>query len=161
MGCYRVAILDENLDLSLGERSIQVLFLGRAHTGGDLLVFLPDEKLLFASEIFLHHMFSGYRTAFPGEWLLTMDRAEALYPAMFIPGHGFVDEKKILREEWFVYKNHLQVVYSQVRRLQSEGYSVDEAIEQASFGEYGDWSGADFQSPMEIRRIDAEINDEL
>lgn len=154
-------VLDENLDLSLGGHSIQVLFLGRAHTGGDLLVFLPDEKILFTTEIFLNHMFSGYRSAYPGEWLLTMDKAEDLDPDMFIPGHGFVDDRNILREEWFAYKDHLQVVYDEVRRLHREGHSVKEAIEQANFGKYGDWSGADSQGPVGIRRIYAELNGEL
>jgi glyoxylase-like metal-dependent hydrolase (beta-lactamase superfamily II) len=154
-------VLDENLDLSLGGRSIQVLFLGRAHTGGDLLVFLPDEKILFTTEIFLNHMFSGYRSAYPGEWLLTMDKAEDLDPDMFIPGHGFVDDRNILREEWFAYKDHLQVVYDEVSRLHREGHSVKDAIEQANFGKYGDWSGADSQGPVGIRRIYAELNGEL
>lgn len=154
-------VLDDNMDLSIGGHRIQVLFLGRAHTGGDLLVFLPDENILFTTEIFLNHMFSGYRSAYPGEWLLTMDKAEELDPDMFIPGHGFVDDRNILREEWVAYKDHLQVVYDEVSRLHREGHSVEEAIEQANFGKYGNWSGADSQGPVGIRRIYAELNGEL
>jgi len=154
-------IVNDRLDLKLGERDIQILFLGRAHTGGDLFVWLPDEKVLFTTEVFLNHMFSGYRSAFAREWLVAMDAAEELKPDIYIPGHGFVDSPEILEEEWFEYKNHLQVVLDEVTRLHNSGLSVDEAIDQADFGPYNDWSGADSQGPIGIRRIYAELNGEI
>ena len=43
-------IIDEREVLELGGRTIEILFLGRAHTGGDLVVHLPEEKILFMSE---------------------------------------------------------------------------------------------------------------
>jgi cyclase len=154
-------IVDDRLDLQLGERDIQILFLGRAHTGGDLFVWLPDEKILFTTEVFLNHMFSGYRSAFAREWLVAMDAAEELEADITIPGHGFVDSPEILKEEWFEYKKHLQVVLDEVTRLHKSGLSVDEAINRADFGPYNDWSGADSQGPVGIRRIYAELNGEI
>ena len=47
-------VVDNRLDLRLGGREIQILFLGRAHTGGDLFIWLPDEKILFTTEVFLN-----------------------------------------------------------------------------------------------------------
>lgn len=154
-------IVNDRLDLNLGGRDIQILFLGRAHTGGDLFVWLPDEKILFTTEVFLNHMFSGYRSAYAREWLTVMDAAAKLEPEMYIPGHGFVDSPEILEEEWFEYKNHLQVVLDEVTRLHKSGLSVDEAIDQADFGKYNDWSGADSQGPIGVRRIYAELNGEI
>ncbi len=43
-------LVEEEKVLTLGGREIRILFLGRAHTGGDLHVYLPEEKLLFMSE---------------------------------------------------------------------------------------------------------------
>ena len=154
-------LVNESHSLVLGDTSVQILFLGRAHTGGDLFVWLPQEKILFTTEVFLNHMFSGYRSAYPTEWLAAMDKAESLNADILIPGHGFVDDASILEEEWFAYKDHLQVVLDEVKRLHAAGLTVDEAIEQADFGKYGDWSGADSQGPIGIRRIYAELNGEL
>lgn len=154
-------IIDDRLDLTIGNREVQILFFGRAHTGGDLFVYLPKEKVLFTSEVFLNHMFSGYRTAFPREWIETMSRAEELDAVLLIPGHGFVDNADVLAAEWIEYKHHLQVVLDEVTRLHTEGWSVDEAIEQAEFGKYGKWSGADSEGPIGIRRIYAELNGDL
>lgn len=155
------AVIDDRLDLTIGNREIRILFLGRAHTGGDLFVHLPDEKILFTSEVFLNRMFSGYRTSYPREWIDTMNRAEEIDASILIPGHGFIDDAKILAEEWFEYKNHLQVVLDEVTRLHTDGWSVGEAIERAEFGKYAEWSGADSQGPIGIRRIYADLNGEL
>lgn len=154
-------VVDDGLELTLGERTIRILFLGRAHTGGDLFVYLPDEEILFTSEVFLNHMFSGYRTAYPGEWLDVMTRAEALDAKFLIPGHGFIDDANTLAAEWRAYRHHLTYVLDEVRRLHALGHSVDETIELADFGEYSTWSGAESQGPIGIRRIYAELNGEL
>lgn len=155
------SIVDEQKTISLGDTEIQILFLGRAHTGGDLFVYLPREKILFATEVFLNHLFSGFRSAYVAEWLTVMDRAEQLDVEMYVPGHGFVDSPAALREEWFEYKNHVQVVFDEVTRLHEAGLTVDEAIEQADFGKYGEWPDADYQGRIGIRRIYAELNGEL
>ena len=154
-------IVDDRLDLELGDRNMQILFLGRAHTGGDLFVWLPDEKILFTTEVFLNHMFSGFRTAYTREWIATMNEAEKLGADLYIPGHGFIDDRQVLNEEWHQYKDHLQVVLSEVERLHGAGLTVDEAIEQADFGAYANWSGSESQGPIGIRRIYAELNGEL
>ena len=154
-------IVDDELVLDLGGRRIEVLFLGRAHTGGDLFVWLPDEKILFASEVYLNHMFSGYRSAYAIEWLAAMDEAEKLGATLYIPGHGFVDDTEVLEEEWHEYRNHMQTVLDEVRRLHALGLSADEAIERADFGKYADWSGSESQGPIGIRRIYAELDGEL
>src|SRR5262245_34798357 len=70
----------------------QVLNLGRAHTGVDLSVYLPKEGILFMSEAYLNRVFPAMRSAYPSEWLKTLDRAIAMNARYYIPGHGFVEE---------------------------------------------------------------------
>jgi glyoxylase-like metal-dependent hydrolase (beta-lactamase superfamily II) len=55
--------------LKLGGTEIDVLFLGRAHTGGDLDVYLPREKILFMSEVFSNQIFPSMANGYPTEWL--------------------------------------------------------------------------------------------
>ena len=50
---------------SSAPKRIDILFLGRAHTGGDLNVYLPRQKILFMSEIFLNRVFPAMRSAYP------------------------------------------------------------------------------------------------
>jgi glyoxylase-like metal-dependent hydrolase (beta-lactamase superfamily II) len=155
------ALVEDRRVLELGGMEIQILFFGRAHTGGDLFVYLPEEKILFTTEVFLNRLFSGYRSSYPSEWLEVMDRAEELDVDVYLPGHGFIDDAKILEEEWEEYKRHMAVVLAEVKRLHAAGLSVEEAIEEADFGDYASWSGAGSQGPGGIRRIYAELNGEL
>ena len=154
-------LVEDRRVLELGGTEIQILFLGRAHTGGDLFVYLPEEKILFTTEVFLNRLFSGYRSSYPSEWLQVMDKAEELDVDMYLPGHGFIDDARVLAEEWLEYKRHMAAVLVEVKRLHALGLSVEEAIEQADFGEYASWSGAGSQGPGGIRRIYAELNGEL
>lgn len=59
--------------IHLGGQEFQILFLGRAHTGGDLSVYLPKQKILFLSETFLNRVFPAMRSAYPSEWLKAID----------------------------------------------------------------------------------------
>lgn len=85
-----------------------------ALTGSDLFVRLPDERILFATEVFLNHMFSGFRSAYPRDWIDTIDAAEKLNPDLYVPGHGFVDDAAVLQEEWDAHKAHVRYVYDEV-----------------------------------------------
>ncbi len=155
------ALVEDRRVLELGGMEIQILYFGRAHTGGDLFVYLPEEKILFTTEVYLNRLFSGYRSSYPSEWLEVMDRAEELDVDVYLPGHGFIDDAKILEEEWGEYKRHMAVVLAEVKRLHAAGLSVEDAIEQADFGDYASWSGAGSQGSGGIRRIYAELNGEL
>ncbi len=84
--------------IKLGGTEIQVLNLGRAHTGGDLVVYLPASKVLFMSEVYLRGLFPAMRSAYPSEWLATIDKALAMDVSLFIPGHGFTDDGPAMKQ---------------------------------------------------------------
>ena len=121
--------------LRLGEREIRILFLGRAHTGGDLVVYLPREKILFMSETFLNRVFPAMRTAYPSEWVAMLARAQAMDVEVYVPGHGFVDSPQVLREELETYRRAVDQVIAEGRRLHQMGLNADQAAAQAHFGD--------------------------
>jgi glyoxylase-like metal-dependent hydrolase (beta-lactamase superfamily II) len=147
--------------LRLGGREIHLLFLGRAHTGGDLHVYLPAEKILFMSEAYLNRVFPAMRSAYPSEWIRVIEKAQAMDVDVFVPGHGFVDSPEILREELETYRQALVAVIAEAKRLHSAGVPVEEAVTQARFGELESWSLRSSQAAIAIRRVYAELNGEL
>lgn len=147
--------------VDLGNLEAHVLFLGRAHTGGDLMVHLPAQKILFMSEAYLNRVFPAMRSAYPSEWVKMLDRALAMDVDIYVPGHGFVEDAKASREELVEYQQALKYVIGEVQRLHKLGLSVEEARKQANWGPYKDWYLADSQDLVAIRKVYEEIEGKL
>ena len=147
--------------LHLGGREIRLLFLGRAHTGGDLVVHLPREKVLFMSEAYLNRVFPAMRSAYPSEWVAMIEAAQAMDIDIYVPGHGFVDSPEVLAEELETYRRAMVQVIEEATRLHAAGVELDVAVEQAEFGELESWSLRSSQAGRAIGRVYMELNGEL
>jgi glyoxylase-like metal-dependent hydrolase (beta-lactamase superfamily II) len=147
--------------IDVGGAEVQVLNLGRAHTGGDLSVYLPKDGILFMSEAYLNRVFPAMRSAYPSEWLKTLDRAIAMNARYYLPGHGFIEEPKVAREELLEYRKALEYVIGEVRRLHKLGLSPEDARKQANWGPYKDWMLSDQQDLIAIRKVYEEIEGKL
>jgi glyoxylase-like metal-dependent hydrolase (beta-lactamase superfamily II) len=143
--------------VDVGGLSVEVLFLGRAHTGGDLSVFVPRDRILFMSEAFLNQVFPAMRSAYPSEWVATLDRALAMDVTRYVPGHGFIEAPERSREELVASRKALADVINEVRRLHGAGIQADSAARVANWGPYREWFLAAQQGPIAIRRIYEEL----
>jgi len=154
-------LVEDRTIIDMGDKEIHVLFLGRAHTGGDLVVYLPEEKVMFMSETYLYRVFPAMRTAFPTEWVDMIEAAQAMDVDIYVPGHGFVDHPSILAEELEIYQDALRAVIAEAHRLRDEGYDLGEAQERATFGDLETWSLRSSQGDTALRQIYAEMDGEL
>lgn len=70
-----------------GSREIEIRFLGRGNTRGDLVVYLPAERILATGDLVVYPV--PYATnVYPGEWVKTLDALMAIPAATVLPGHG-------------------------------------------------------------------------
>ena len=151
------AMTGDRETIDLGTISVDVLFLGRAHTGGDLMVHLPREKILFMSEAYLNRVFPAMRSAYPDEWVGVVDRALAMDVTRYVPGHGFIEEPAVSREELVTFREALKAVTGEAKRLHGLGLSQEDAAKAANWGSYKDWFLATQQAPIAIRRVYDQI----
>jgi cyclase len=82
-------VFDRELEVDLGNRLVQVRFLGRGNTAGDAVIFIPKEKILVAGDLIDHpvpYLSGGY----PTELAATLEQVERLDPQVIVPGHGDV-----------------------------------------------------------------------
>ena len=147
--------------VTLGGTEFQILFLGRAHTGGDLSVYLPKQKILFMSEAYLNRVFPAMRSAYPSEWVDVLKRAEKMDVQIYVPGHGFVEGAQASREELVEYRKAVEAVIAEVKRLHAARVPVDDAIKQANFGQYQQWKLHESQRPIAVRKIYEELDGKL
>ena len=154
-------IVADKKSFAIGLEQIQILFLGRSHTGGDLAVYLPGQKILFLTEIYLNRVFPAMRSAYPSEWLKALDKAEAMQADVYIAGHGFTETGAVSREEIRAYHKAMEAVIAEATRLYKAAVPVDQAVTQANWGEYASWTLASSQGPIAIRKVYQELSGQL
>jgi glyoxylase-like metal-dependent hydrolase (beta-lactamase superfamily II) len=154
-------LVPDKKTITMGGETFQILFLGRAHTGGDLAVYLPKEKILFLSEIFLNRVFPAMRSAYPTEWLGALNKAEKMDVTTYIAGHGFTEDSAVSKEEIRTYHKAMEAVIAEATRLHKAGVPVEDAVKQANFGEYATWTLAKSQGPIAIRKVYDELDGKL
>ena len=147
--------------LTLGGREIDVLFLGRAHTGGDLQVYLPRERILFMSEVFVNHIFPSMANGYPTEWVATLKKAEQLDPVWCVPAHGFVDDAAVLKEEERAFRGALERIIAEGKRLHDAGTDLENASASARLEPYDAWTRAANNAYAALKRVYMELDGEL
>ncbi|MFL5476094.1 MAG: MBL fold metallo-hydrolase [Gemmatimonadales bacterium] len=76
--------------LTLGERTIIISHPGAAHTAGDLMVWLPQERVLFAGDLLVEDGVTMVVDGSSGELLKALAAIDSLHPRVVVPGHGAI-----------------------------------------------------------------------
>jgi len=153
--------------LNVGGTVIEILNLGRGHTGGDLVVHLPQTKVVFMTELYNRYVFPPMITAYPSEWVETIKKAQALDATWYIPGHGFTDgDAATLKADLGVYLAATEHVISEAKRLRAAGLTCETekncpAHEKANWGDYSKWTLFPQQAPRALARVHAEMDGKL
>ena len=81
-------LVRDRLSLRQGARTIDVLYLGRGHSRGDLVVHLPAEGIVAAGDLVMWPVQFVGTTSYPPDFAVAVDRLRALRPSVVVPGHG-------------------------------------------------------------------------
>jgi len=143
---------DHSLVLHRGSRTVQILWLGRAHTDGDVFVFLPREKVLVTGDA-LHGWTPFMADSYPYDWIQTLDAAEKLDFTAVIGGHGDVMHG---RETFELWKQYFQDLMDRTTAAYAEGASLEEA--RKSVGEFLARKYAAKFDPKFAQSVPANVN---
>ena len=116
----------DKLVLHRGGREIDLLFLGRGHTGGDTVVFLPKERIVCTGDL-MESRIAYMGSAYFDEWLTTLDALKRLDFTVDLPGHGAPFTNKGLIT---AFQSYISDVLAQVAKLRAQGISADEAAKR-------------------------------
>jgi glyoxylase-like metal-dependent hydrolase (beta-lactamase superfamily II) len=147
--------------LMMGGTEIDMLFLGRAHTGGDLEVYLPRERILFMSEVFSNRIFPSMANGYPTEWVAALKKAEQMDVSYFVCAHGFIDSPTVMREEELNFRLALERIISEGTRLHNAKTPIENATAGARFEPYDGWTRAANNAYAALARVYAEIDGQL
>ncbi len=156
-------VYDGSAELELGGRRVELLTWGLAHTRGDQVVWLPEERILFTGDLVENRFFSIFPYFPPDDadvdgslWIEVLERLEQLEPEIVVPGHGEVGGAGLITAA----REYLTLLRAETRRLAGEGVPVDEiaaTLEPELRSRYPDWEAPEWIA-FGVRCYHAELD---
>ncbi|MCP4327880.1 MAG: MBL fold metallo-hydrolase [Alphaproteobacteria bacterium] len=81
-------VFDNALTIWMGKREVRIMHLGRGHTKGDTVVWLPKERIMLAGDLVERGATPYCGDAYLSDWPATLDRVRAFAPRKLVPGRG-------------------------------------------------------------------------
>jgi glyoxylase-like metal-dependent hydrolase (beta-lactamase superfamily II) len=132
------------IHLYLGTREV-ILFTLPGHTGGDVLVYVPDANVVFMGDMGWSRTLPNLVDATVGDWITSLDTILTRYPtAKFVPGHGDVATTTDMRD----FRDYLDGLRSRVTQAIADGLNMDQAKQQLAVPEkYKSFAFQNFAQP--------------
>lgn len=127
------------LELRVGDKKVLLIELGPAHTRGDAVVWIPNDKTLFTGDLLFKDAHPIIWQGPVSNWIAALHRLLAMDVETVVPGHGPLTDKTGLRE----ILHYLEVLSEQARRRYDAGMSVDDAVRDLSLDEFRGWLDAE------------------
>jgi len=127
------------LTVAVGDRKLELIEVGPAHTRGDTLVHAPRERVLFSGDILFS---AAHPIAWAGpvsNWIAACERILAMDPELIVPGHGPLATPDSVRE----LKAYFEYLYEQARSCRAEGMTALEAARAIALDRWADWGEAE------------------
>lgn len=131
----------------------QLYEVGPAHTAGDTIVYLPDEKVVFTGDILF---IEGHPILWAGpvsNWLRALDLISSLDVEAIVPGHGPITDKAGVAK----LKDYFEYIYKQAENAYRQGLSINEALQNVDLKPYQSW-GEDERIAANFSAIYAELD---
>jgi len=113
---------------------VELLFLGRGHTDGDTVVYLPTEKIVATGDL-MESTIAYMGDAQFDEWVTALEALKKIDWTLDLPGHGtpFRDKSRVT-----AFQGYLRDLVDQGRRLKAEGKTAEEAAQLVDLTKYRD-----------------------
>ena len=126
---------DKELTVSVGDKSVDLIEVGPAHTRGDVLVHSASDRTVYTGDILF---IDGTPIMWQGpvaNWIAACERIEAMDVDTIVPGHGPVTDKAGVARV----RGYLQYVHDEARQRYEGGMDAFTAARDIDLGPYADW----------------------
>lgn len=105
------------------KRKVNLFSYGRGHTESDLILYLPDEKIVFTADLVFIGMHPYMADGYIEDWKNCLTFIEGLAIEKLVPGHGNIGDAKDLQ----IMKDYLEMMEKQAQIMINQGISITEA----------------------------------
>ena len=152
----------DRMTLYLGGKEIRVLHFGAAHTKGDSILFVPQDRIVYMSEVFFNEEFPNMAGGYGVSWIRVLDAVRALDADIFIPGHGPIpDDPKQTRPALDRARQILVDARDGIQNEIARGATEDQAVATVKLQQYEKLPSFAAQREVVLRRTYRELKGTL
>lgn len=156
---------EREMSLWVGQRELRLQCLGRGHSGGDTVVWLPDCRVLFSGDVVENRCGVYAGDAYIGDWANTLDAVRALAPEVLVPGRGAVLRGAAACAEAIdLTQEFLATLLTSVKAGIDAQQGLRECFERAQAAmkpRFGDWPVFQHVLPFDVSRAYDELRGAL
>ena len=149
-------VFERELTLHMGSLEVKIMQVGRGHTKGDTIVWLPEQRILYSGDLVEYEATPYTGDAYHQDWPGTLDRLLELQPQKLVPGRGdALQTPELCREAIEGTRDFLHKMFTSVKQGRAAGRSLADCYRDTYAllaPEYGDWVIFDHCLPFDITR---------
>lgn len=127
------------LGVKVGDKPVRLIEVGPAHTAGDVLVHLPEDRIVYTGDILFIDGTPIMWAGPVGNWITACDKILAMDVEAIVPGHGPITDKAGVRKV----QAYLRYIDGEARKRFDAGLSVRDAAHDIALGDYASWIDAE------------------
>ena len=127
---------DKELTLHVGSKEVRLVDVGPAHTRGDVLAYIPADRVVFTGDILFHDIHPVIWAGPVENWIRACRYILDLDVTVVVPGHGPLADKNSVRRM----QEYLELILTEGRARFEAGQSVAQAARDIPLGEFATWS---------------------
>jgi len=154
---YPVIFFNEGLTLKPGGVTVILTNLGRGHSAGDLVTFVPEAGVVFASDLFYVNSIGYMGGGYMREWVLALEFLEQIGAERIIPGTGPVSGVEEVTEFKEFFKDFLTAVLERIDR----GDSLETMLKDFDMPKYRSMQGYQQLIKVNLKRAYIELQEEF
>jgi cyclase len=135
-----------------GPITVEVIPVYPAHTFGDLMVYLPEQRILFAGDVAFYYVTPAGHNAHITRWIDAIDRIGRMDAEVIVPGHGPIGTKAELTEM----RAYLELIAEESRKRYAMGMSAGRAAADIPLGRFAGWTNPE-RNAWNVVRLYAEF----
>lgn len=128
-------VFEEHLTFNVGRKRVELHNVGPAHTGGDTLVYLPEEKVVYTGDIIFANAHPVVWDGPVSNWINACDLMLRWEAEIIVPGHGPISDLNAVRST----KGYWEYLTSAARKRFDAGMPVEEAVRDIPLAEFKNW----------------------
>lgn len=155
IAAYPTGLIADRRELKLGQTTVQLLYFGPAHTPGDLVAWLPQQKILFTGDIvYTERLLAVIPISNSASWVQAFDKLAALKPMLIVPGHGRPTTIEVARRDT---RDYLSFLRTEGKRVLDGGGSLQDAVEKVDQARFHSLLNFDLLALRNMNQVFQEV----